>query len=413
MDRTRLDIEHARSHFPAFAQPELAGWAHFENAGGSYACAETIDALRSYYVHTKLQPGHPSPAAEAAQAAMDRAHERWATALGVDADEVLLGPSTSANTYVLAHAFGERLEPGDEVVVTLQDHEANSGAIRRAAVRAGAAVREWAIDPATGLLDPDALRELLGDRTRLVCMPHVSNIIGVENDVAQVASMVHDVGATLLVDGVSGAPHGLPDIDALGCDIYLCSLYKVFSVHQGLMVVRGGLARTLPNQGHFFNDGDVRKRLNPAGPDHAQVAASAAVLDYVDAVAEHHGVERGDVAKLWQDHETRLLAPVLDQLSASDRVRVLGPSSAGAPTDGVGHRCPTVAFVPLDRSPAEVAHVLRHHQIMAGIGHFYAWRTLDALGVDPQTGVVRISFVHYTSDAEIAQLQTALEDLLG
>ena len=412
MDRPRLDVDHARSHFPAFAQPELAGWAHFENAGGSYPCAETIDALHAYYVHTRVQPGHPSPAAEAAQSAMDRAHERWATALGVDVDEVLFGPSTSANTFVLAHAFGERLGPGDEVVVTLQDHEANSGAIRRAATRAGAAVREWTVDPDTGLLDPAGLAELLGDRTRLVCMPHVSNIIGVENDVARVAAMVHAVGATLLVDGVSAAPHGLPDIDALGCDIYLCSLYKVFSVHQGLMVIRGGLARTLPNQGHFFNDGDVRKRLNPAGPDHAQVAASAAVLDYVDAMGDHHGVVPREVTRLWQDHETRLLTPVLDQLSGSDRVRVLGPASASSPGGG-RHRCPTVAFVPLDRTPTEAAQVLRQHRIMAGIGHFYAWRTLEAVGVDPGTGVVRISFVHYTSDAEIAQLQTALAELIG
>ena len=143
MDRPPLDVEHARSHFPAFAQPELAGWAHFENAGGSYACAQTIDALTTYYVHTKLQPGHPSPAAEAAQAAMDRAHQRWAAALGIGEDEVLLGPSTTANTYVLAHAFAETLGPGDEVVVTLQDHEANRGAIERAATRSGATVREW------------------------------------------------------------------------------------------------------------------------------------------------------------------------------------------------------------------------------------------------------------------------------
>ncbi len=240
-------------------------------------------------------------------------------------------------------------------------------------------------------------------------MPQVSNIVGVENDVAAAARLAHGVGAPLLVDGVSAAPHGLPDLSALGCDIYLCSLYKVFSVHQGLMVLRGGLARSLPNQGHFFNDGDPHKRLNPAGPDHAQVAASAAVLDYIDAVAAHHDVAFADVRSLWQSHETRLLAPVLDQLAASERVRLLGPSSV----DAHGHRCPTVAFVPHERSPTEVAAVLRQHRIMAGIGHFYSWRTLDAMGVDPQTGVVRISFVHYTTDDEIAQLQEALAAAVG
>jgi selenocysteine lyase/cysteine desulfurase len=399
-----LDVDHARAHFPALAQPDLAGWAHFENAGGSYACAETIDALHDFYLRTKVQPHHPSPAAEAAGAAMDRAYERWAHALGVGVDEVVLGPSTTANTYVLANAHRALLGPGDEVVVTLQDHEANGGAVRRAAAEAGATLREWRIDPRTGLLDLANLDELVTERTRLVCMPHVSNIVGVENDIASVAGRSRAVGATLLVDGVSAAPHGLPDVEALGCDIYLCSLYKVFSVHQGLMVVRRGLGRELPNQGHFFNDAVVAKRLNPAGPDHAQVAASAGVLDYVDAVAAHHGVAATDVATLWRDHERRLLGPLLDQLHAAANVRLLGPAS----TTADAHRCPTVAFVPLDRSPADVAAVLRRHRIMAGTGHFYSWRTLDAMGVDTATGVVRVSFVHYSSSDEVAQLQDAL-----
>ena len=408
MPAPTLDITYVRSRFAAFSQPELEGWAHFENAGGSYACDPTIEALRHYYVHTKLQPGHPSPAAEAAQQAMDRSYQRWASALGVGVDEVVLGPSTTANTSVLASAFGETLGAGDEVVVTQQDHEANGGAIRRAAARAGATIREWTIDPETGLLDPALAADLISERTRLVCMPHVSNLVGTENDVTAVARLARDVGAILQVDGVSAVPHGLPDLDALGCDIYLFSLYKVFSVHQGLMAVRGGLARSLPNQGHFFNDGDAHKRLNPAGPDHAQVAASGAVLDYIDELAQHHGVDFDAVARLWQDHETRQLGPVLAQLDASDRVRLLGPAT----TAGPGHRCPTVAFAPLDRTPAEAAQVLRDHRIMAGFGHFYSWRTLDAMGIDPESGVVRISFVHSTSDDEIAQLQTAIEALV-
>lgn len=399
-----LDLAHARAHFPAFAQPELDGWANFENAGGSYPCTQTVDLLHDFYLRTKTQPGHPSPAAEAGAEAMDHAYERWALALGVDQDELVLGPSTTSHTYVLAQAFAETLAPGDEVIVTDQDHEANGGAIRRLAARAGATVREWRVDPASGLLAVDDLGELLTERTRIVCMPHASNIIGVENDVAAASRLVHDVGAVLVVDGVSAAPHGLPDVATLGCDVYVFSLYKVFSVHQGMLVLRNGLARSLPNQGHFFNDDIVAKRLNPAGPDHAQVAASAGVLDYVDAVAVHHDVEPTDVATMWRAHEHRLLAPLLDQLSGDDRVRLLGPATL----DGDGHRCPTVAFAPRHRTPAEVATVLRRHRIMCGTGHFYSARLLDAIGVEPTTGVVRVSFVHYTATDEIAQLQEAL-----
>lgn len=399
-----LDVAHARSNFPAFSQPELDGWANFENAGGSYPCVQTIERLHDFYLHTKTQPGHPSPVAEAGAEAMDDAYRRWATTLGVDVDELVIGPSSTAHTYVLANAFAETLGSGDEVIVTDQDHEANGGAMRRQAARAGATVREWHVDPSTGLLALDDLAALVGPRTKIVNMPHASNLVGVENDVAAAAALVHDVGARLVVDGVSAAPHGLPDVRALGCDAYFFSLYKVFSVHQGMLVLRNGLARQLPNQGHFFNDDIVAKRLNPAGPDHAQVAASAGVLDYLDEVGAAHDVGLPDIPDMWQAHEHRLLAPLLEQLAGDDRIRLIGPATL----TGDGHRCPTVAFTPLHRSPAEVAAVLRHHRIMCGTGHFYSARLLDAIGIDPATGVVRVSFVHYTNADEIAQLREAL-----
>ncbi|MEL7156763.1 MAG: aminotransferase class V-fold PLP-dependent enzyme [Actinomycetota bacterium] len=412
-----LDVSFVRRQFPAFAQPELADWSFFENAGGSYACAATIDALHQYYVHTKVQPYGPYPASTAAGEAMDRSRRRWSEALGVAADEVLFGPSTTANAYVLAHALAPALGPGVRVVVTNQDHEANTGTIRRVATAAGAEVVEWRIDPATGLLDPARLAPLLTPDTALVAMPHCSNIVGMENDVAAVAALVHDVGARLVVDGVSFAPHGLPDVAALDADLYLFSLYKVYSVHQGLMVVRNGWLDELPNQGHFFNADQPSKRLTPAGPDHAQEAAAGAVLDYVELLHRHHGGGEGDglataarsVSELWQRHEQRLLGPLLTMLAGSDRVRMLGP--AEATTDR--HRCPTVAFVPLARTPEAVATGLADHGIMAGFGDFYANRVLDGLDVAPERGVVRVSFVHYTSEGDLDRLLAALDAELG
>ena len=249
-----FDVAYARSQFPAFADPALDGWSFFENAGGSYACRQTIDALADYYRETKVQPYAAYPASTAAGEAMDRSRRRWAEALGVGVDEVSFGPSTTMNAYVLANAFRQVLAAGDRVVVTNQDHEANTGAIRRAAAAAGAEIVEWRIDSSTGRLELDALDGLLTPSTRLVTMPHCSNIIGQENDVAAAAALVHAVGARLLVDGVSFAPHGIPDVAALDADVYLFSLYKVYSVHQGLMVTRNGIVDELPNQGHFFNE---------------------------------------------------------------------------------------------------------------------------------------------------------------
>ncbi|MEO1057268.1 MAG: aminotransferase class V-fold PLP-dependent enzyme [Actinomycetota bacterium] len=411
MSDRHLDLDLVRAQFPAFGGDD--GDAFFENAGGSFACRQTIDALTGYYTDTKVQPYSAYASSAAAGEAMDRSRARWAAALGVAADEVVFGPSTSANTYVLAAAFGALLGPGDEVIVTNQDHEANTGAIRRAADRAGATLIEWRIDPHTGLLDLDELASLVTAHTRLVTVPHASNIIGQENDVAAVCAIAHTAGARVVVDGVAFAPHGLPDVAAIDADVYLFSLYKTYSVHQGLMVVRNGLLDELPNQGHFFNAGERSKRLNPAGPDHAQVAASGAVLDYVELLDQAHEAVPATslrtacarVTARWQAHEDALTALLLDALSERGDLRVLGATEVDA---RAGHRCPTVSFVSRDESAASIAQRLVDRGIKTNSGHFYAWRVLDALGIDPETGVVRLSFVHYTSRGDVERAVAAL-----
>ncbi|MGI9613772.1 MAG: aminotransferase class V-fold PLP-dependent enzyme, partial [Acidimicrobiales bacterium] len=250
-----LDVDFCRSNFPAFAQPSLDGRSFFENAGGSFPCQQTIDALTRYYTETKVQPFGPFELSQRAGEAMDASRQRWAEALGVATAEVQFGPSTSANTYVLATAYADALNAGDRVIVTNQDHEANTGAIRRAATKAGAEVVEWRVDPTTGLLDVERLAALLTPNSRLLTVPHCSNIVGQENDVATIVGLAHEVGARVIVDAVSFAPHTLADVAVLDADIYLFSLYKTYSVHQGLMVTRNGVLDELPNQGHYFNEG--------------------------------------------------------------------------------------------------------------------------------------------------------------
>ena len=183
------------------------------------------------------------------------------------------------------------------------------------------------------------------------------------------------------------------------------------------MVTRRGVLDELPNQGHYFNASYPSKRLTPAGPDHAQEAAAGAVLDYVEMFHRHHGGRSDDglraaaaeVTRRWQGHETALLAPVLDWLAAAPSVRLLGPGDLGSERL---HRCPTVAFVPLDRDPDSIVEGLVEHRIMCGSGHFYATRLLDGLDVDPERGVVRVSWVHYTSPDDMARLMEALAVVL-
>ncbi|KGM86436.1 Selenocysteine lyase [Roseovarius mucosus DSM 17069] len=404
-----LDTDFVRAQFPAFAEPSLAGQAFFENAGGSYTCAPVIARLERYYRQRKVQPYAPYEASQLAGAEMDEARSRLAAMMGVATDELSFGPSTTQNTYVLAQAFRQWMEPGDAIIVTNQDHEANSGPWRRLA-DAGFEVREWKINPESGLLDPADLENLLDDRVRLVCFPHCSNVVGAINPVVEITALAHAAGAFVCVDGVSYAPHGLPDVGGMGPDIYLFSAYKTYGPHQGIMVIRRELGNLLPNQAHYFNAGTLYKRFTPAGPDHAQVAASAGMADYIDDLAAHHGITGDAVTRaagvhdLMRGHETALLQPLLDFLKDRNSARLIGPVEAE-------QKAPTVA-VSLNRPGAEAAAQLAQHGIMAGGGDFYAVRPLTAMGVDPERGVLRLSFVHYTTSAEVDKLLTALDDIL-
>jgi len=404
---TPFDADFVRRQFPAFVEPTLEGWAFFENAGGSYPCRQVVDRLDGYYRRTKVQPYGWYPASRAAGEAMDEAYVRLAALLGVGADEIHFGPSTSQNTYVLAQAFRGRWQPGDEIVVTNQDHEANSGAWRRLAA-SGIAVREWRVDPQTGRLDPAELERLLTARTRLVAFPHCSNVVAEINPAAEIVALAHAAGAHAVVDGVAYAPHGLPDVAAIGADAYLFSLYKTYGPHLGLMCLGRELLEWLPPQGHFFNAEAPRKRIVPAGPDHAQIAAAAGVADYLDAVhARHFGPEPDarvvgrNLHQLFRDREAALLAPLLDWLRGRDDVRVIGPCDPL-------RRAPTVSVLPLRRTIPEVLAELERSRIMAGGGHFYAVRPLEAMGVPLQPGVLRMSFLHYTLPSEVDQLIAAL-----
>lgn len=405
-----LDVEFVRNQFPAFSEESLAGQAFFENAGGSYTSGQVIDRLTRFYRERKVQPYAPYHASELAGAEMDEARARLAGVLGVETDEVSFGPSTTQNTYVLAQAFRQWMDPGDAIIVTNQDHEANTGPWRRLA-NEGIEVREWKVDPETGHLNPDDLNDLLDDRVRLLCFPHCSNVVGEINPVAKITALAHAAGAFVCVDGVSYAPHGLPDVGGLGADIYLFSAYKTYGPHQGVMVMRRNLGEMLPNQAHYFNADSLYKRFTPAGPDHAQVAACAGMVDYIESLAAHHGVlgetptaTGAAVHDLMRAQEEKLLQPLLDFAASRNSVRLLGPKTASK-------RAPTVALA--CATPGEtLAEQLASHGIMAGGGDFYAVRALEAMGIDPVQGVVRLSFVHYTSEQEVQKLISALDAVL-
>ncbi|MDH3386474.1 MAG: aminotransferase class V-fold PLP-dependent enzyme [Gammaproteobacteria bacterium] len=411
----KLDIDFARSHFGQLDDnPEFV---FASNAGGSYVCNQANDLLEHYNRHTRVQPySRYSPSAEAGEA-MDRSYHGWAQALNIDRSELTIGPSTSINTYVMAQAIGDLWMPGDEIIVTNQDHETNSGAWRRKAIEKGATIRQWEVDPDSGLLDIEALFPLLRDSTRWVFFTHCSNIVGTVNPVAEIAKTIKSgSNARVFVDAVAYAPHHVADLKALGVDGYAFSLYKVYGPHQGLMYINADVRGDMTSQAHYFNSGIPTKDFNPAGPQHAQVAGCAGVLDYFDALHRHHfgdsdkalNTKLDEIHPLVLQHENALAAPLLEFLDHHPQVRLIGKTHAND-----DDRAPTIAFKPLNQSSESVAHKLQDAGVGTEHGHFYAHRLISDLGIDPEDGVVRLSLVHYGTTDEVDRILKALDIALG
>jgi selenocysteine lyase/cysteine desulfurase len=325
----------------------------------------------------------------------------------------------------MAQAVGANWAPGDEIIVTNQDHEANIGAWWRLQAE-GIAVREWQVDPATGLLHEEDLKGLLSDKTKLVAFTHCSNIAAQIHDVPKLAKLCHDAGAKVVVDGVSYAPHGLPDVAALGVDAYMFSLYKTYGPHLGVLVVREDFLATLGHQGHYFNDPSThpgkaaRYRLTPAGPQHAQIACASGVADYYDALYDHHfdtpenkqaanrrtRVTR--VNELMQAQEQQVATPIVDFLLNHPDIKLFGPQTAEH-----SKRAPTLAFISKRHASSDIAQYLYGYGIACNYGHLYAYRLTKALGLAPEEGVVRLSAVHYTRVEDAQQAVSALEQVLA
>jgi selenocysteine lyase/cysteine desulfurase len=409
-----LDINFVRQQFTQLGDD--ADFVFASNAGGSYVCNQVNEILEHYNRHTRVQPYSRFRTSSEAGEAMDRAKQGWASALNIDLSELTIGPSTSMNTYVMSQAIGEKWQAGDEIVVTNQDHEANNGVWRRKAVEKDAVIREWKVDPVTGLLDVEELIPLLNDKTRWVFFSHCSNLVGTVNPVASITKKIKaHSAARVFVDGVAYAPHHVSDLKDLGVDGYAFSLYKVFGPHQSVMYINQSIHPELSSQAHYFLRGDPSKDFNPAGPQHAQVAGCAGVLDYFNLLHSHHfdhsdiemPQKMADVHALILQHENRLGAPIVEFLDAHADVRLIGKTTVNE-----NDRAPTIAFKPLKQSSQKLTHRLQDGGIGTENGNFYAHRLVSDLGIEPEDGVVRISLVHYNREEDVAKILTELERAL-
>ena len=402
---SELDLDFVRGHFPAL-RPDLA---FFDNAGGTAACRPVIQRIGAHLETSMVQLGGTHPWSREAPARVAEGHAAAARLMGAAPADVALTPSTTVAFARLAASLGPTLGPGDEVVVTDLDHEANVGVWRRLGegpeARPGVQIREWRFDEGTQALTEAGLRAVLTERTRLVIFTHCSNVVGAFHDVAHLASVAREVGARVIVDGVAYAPHRAVDVGALGVDAYAFSAYKVHGPHLGLLWVAPELRATLVSRNHFFLPTDTAAYpLEPGGVPHELAAGVPGIEAYFDALAAHHGdPDRAALFARIARHERSLAEPLVAFLRERPDVRLMGPATADE-----GLRAPTFAFAVEGMDASELPPRLDARGVSVRSGHFYAHRAVARLGLLERGGLVRASLVHTNTPAEVARLIDAL-----
>ena len=406
-----LDVDFVRSQFPAFNDPLCKDWSFFENAGGSYVPQTVINRLNSFMTSTKVQPYAEFPMSKIAGEQMDEATNLFAKMINANKNEILIGGSTSINLYVLSNALKKFLKPGDEVIVTNQDHEANISPWRRLN-ESGAIIKEWKFNINNGELELEEFEKLLSHKTKIVAVTHCSNIVGSINDLKKITDLAHNKGAIVVGDGVSYAPHGFPNVKELGVDFYTFSLYKTYGPHLALLYGKEEIFKKLPNQNHEFLSGKYPHTINPGGPNHEELVSLIGIYEYFDNLYNYHFKDKelnhlkkiNKINKLISEYEESIANPLLDYISKRNNFKLIGKNKIKNKD-----RSPTISFTIENKSSKKVSKILVKNNIATRNDHFYAWRCLEALGIDTNDGVVRISMTHYNNKKDVDNLINALE----
>jgi cysteine desulfurase family protein (TIGR01976 family) len=392
-----LDVLAVRDRFPA-----LGGRAAFlDGPGGSQVPREVLDAMAGCLSHSNANLGGAFPTSAAADEIMERGRAAAADFTGGRPDGIAFGANMTTLNFLLAHALARTLEPGDEIVVTALDHDANVSPWLLVARDHGLTVRSAPLRSDDVTLDHDALEAMIGERTRVVAFTLASNAVGSLTDPARIAAAAHAAGALAWADAVHLAPHGRLRAHEWGLDVLLCSPYKFFGPHLGVAAIRPELARELPADrvrpaaeeppGHRFETGTQ---------SHEAVAGATAAVEYLRSLTD-----AGDLDSAFdaiQAHENGLSRRFLAGLPEGTQLYGIAGEEA---------RTPTFCFNVGDQAPRAVAEALAARELYVWDGDYYAFEPIRALGLAERGGAVRAGFLHYTTEEEVDRLLEALSDL--
>lgn len=406
-----LDLSFIRQQFPALS----GNWSLFDNAGGSQVALQVADRLTDYLLKTNVQLGASYETSvisgervrESQQMMSDYIHAGFP-------EEIILGSSTTMLLQNLSRSMENTLQPGDEVIITDSDHEANVGPWINLAKK-GVVVKTWKINQQNFRLELNELEKLMSPKTKLVAFPYASNILGTINPVKEITNFVHERGAKVCVDAVAYAPHRKIDVTDLDVDFLVFSFYKVYGPHYSILYGKKAHLQELPGINHFFiGEDEIPYKLQPGNVNYELSYSLLGVTDYLEAVYRHHWDEETGfkekmkaVFDLFAEQEEKLARHLLDFLSTKRNVKIIGET-----TSSKNIRVPTVSFIVDGVKSSAIPIEVDKHKIAIRYGDFYARRLIESLGLLERDGVIRVSMVHYNTVEEVKALINVLDPIL-
>lgn len=418
-----FNLDTVRAQFPALSiidgdSPRI----YFDNPGGTQVSQNVVDSMSDCLIQTNANVQGPFRTSQMVDALIEEAHAAIADLLNAPSrDEIIFGQNMTTLTLHVSRSIGRCFKPGDEIILSHMDHDANVGPWLLLARDLDLKVRWLPFNTETFEFDLEKLDDILTDKTKLVCVGGASNMTGTINDVKAISAKAHEAGAWTYIDAVQSVPHVSTDVQDLGCDFLVCSSYKFFGPHQGTLWGRRELLEMLEPYKVRPASEKIPACFETGTQNHEGMAGTTAAVDYFAWIGETMGGDyheqnghfegRRKYVHAGMDclfaYERDIAEHLINGLQQLPGVRIQGITAA----DAMGRRVPTVSFTVDGVSPDSIAEALAARNIFVWSGHYYAVEVAKALGIYP-SGAVRIGPVHYNSVAEIDQLLSALDDML-
>jgi len=407
----KLDLNFIRNEYPSLR----TDYVFFDNAGGSQTLKRVMDKITEYYMTSDVQLGGTYSISTQARERINSGAAQIAQTLNAKfAHEAVVGSSSTTLIRLFSIVIGKTLKAGDEIIISNADHEANISPWN-SLTEQGIIIKTWEFNTKTFQLELEDLKKLMTEKTKLVAYCHASNIIGTIHPAKEFNAYIHSQGALSFIDGVAYAPHRLPDVQDLDTDFYVYSIYKVFGPHLAVLYGKEEHLLRLPGINHSFiaND-DLPYKFQPGGPNYELTYALNGISEYLQAVAQHHGMDANRPIReqmqfaydLFDVHEEALAQRLLNFLTQKENVRIIGETTANKEI-----RVCTIAFVVDGMHSSNIDAKVAANNIGIKIGDFYSKGITKVLNLDQQGGVVRVSMAHYNTFEELERLIAILETI--